>query len=261
MPRVPILEAPIALMTPMLEEAEHLSARLSERSNGELAGRPIALGRLGGVSVVLAESGVGKVASAAMAALLAHEFRCRAIIVAGVAGGVDPRVGIGDVVIADRLIQHDYGSQGSRGLRHYRPGVPPLGERRQDIEFRLAEPILERVKRALAGADLPLLPAGLRGEGSAPVRPQLLFGPIVSGDQFINHDAARENLRTQHGALAVEMEGAAVAQVAESFAMPCLVVRSVSDLAGAGSHLDFPRFLRAAAPIAADIVSRIVQVL
>ncbi len=71
----------------------------------------------------------------------------------------------------------------------------------------------------------------------------------------------RERLHRDYAALAVEMEGAAVAQAAELIGIPCIVIRSLSDLAGAESHLDFPKFLRAVAPTAAEVVSRIVSVL
>jgi adenosylhomocysteine nucleosidase len=254
------LIAPIGLMTPMAEERHHLSLRLTDPSQRTFAGRRVLCGWIGDKEVILAESGVGKVASAATATLLIHGLGCRAVIVAGVAGGVDPIVEIGDVVIADRLIQHDYGSRTAEGLRHYRPGLPPLGPLREDIEFRLDPGLLDQLRSRLMIEPLPKMPAELRGTGKGDVAPKLLFGPIVSGDQFINHDGAREELRRRHNALAVEMEGAAVAQVADLFGVPCIVARSVSDLAGAQSHLDFAKFLDSASPIAAEIVARIVAI-
>ncbi len=245
----------------MAEERDELAARMEDAREERLSGRLVVKGKLLGRKVVLAESGVGKVAAGATAALLLHAFGCRAIVVAGVAGGIDPDVGIGDIVIADRLIQHDYGHRTSEGLRHCRPGVAPLGPSRERIDFTLSPGLLATLRAALAGLLLPEMPGDLSGAGRQAITPRLRFGVIVSGDQFINCEATRDELHRVHGALAVEMEGAAVAQVAETVGVPCVVVRSVSDLAGADSHLDFPRFLRVAAPMAADIVGRVVTVL
>ena len=84
---------------------------------------------------------------------------------------------------------------------------------------------------------------------------------IVSGDQFINDEGVRQRLQSQFGAHAVEMEGAAVAQVAKAFGVPAIVIRSLSDLAGSDSHLDFGKFVTAVAPTAAKVVERLVPVL
>ena len=195
----------------------------------------------------------------AIATLIATTFDCRAIVVCGVAGGIDPQLSIGDVVIADRLIQHDYGHMTSLGIRNFRPGVPPIGEARDRIAFDLNPELLMRIGGAVNGIRLPALPAdlGIPTQG----QPRIAFGPIVSGDQFINSEDVRERLRRDYAALAVEMEGAAVAQAAELIGIPCIVIRSLSDLAGAESHLDFPKFLRAVAPTAAEVVARVVSVL
>jgi adenosylhomocysteine nucleosidase len=116
-----------------------------------------------------------------------------------------------------------------------------------------------RIGGVVKDVRLPALPPDL---GIPAQRaPRIAFGPIVSGDQFINSETVRERLRRDYAALAVEMEGAAVAQAAELIGVPCIVIRSLSDLAGAESHLDFPKFLRAVAPTAAEVVARIVSVL
>jgi adenosylhomocysteine nucleosidase len=103
------------------------------------------------------------------------------------------------------------------------------------------------------------LPAAVTG-GTAR-QPVIRFGTILSGDQFINCEATRQRLFKRFAAQAVEMEGAALAQVAEQFNVPCVVVRCVSDLAGADSHLDFTAFLPYAAESAAQVLRRIVPVL
>jgi adenosylhomocysteine nucleosidase len=137
--------------------------------------------------------------------------------------------------------------------------VPPIGDSRDRIAFDLPAELTMRIAAAVKDIKLAPLPADL---GAPPnLNPRIAFGPIVSGDQFINSETVRERLRRDHAALAVEMEGAAVAQAAEFLGIPCVVIRSLSDLAGTESHLDFPRFLRAVAPSAAQVVARVLSVL
>ncbi len=254
-----IPDRPIALLSPMQEERDALFHRLSDTATHKIGALQVVTGKLEGHSVALAESGVGKVASAAITTLIATALDCRAIVVCGVAGGIDPALGIGDVVIADRLIQHDYGHLTNGGIRNFRPGVAPLGEARDRIAFDLNPELLMRIARVVKDIELPPLPPDLGI--AAPRPPRIAFGPIVSGDQFINSEAVRARLHRDYAALAVEMEGAAVAQATELIGIPCIVIRSLSDLAGAESHLDFPKFLRAVAPTAAEVVARIVSVL
>jgi adenosylhomocysteine nucleosidase len=85
------------------------------------------------------------------------------------------------------------------------------------------------------------------------------MGRILSGDQFINSETVRRRLHQEFSAHAVEMEGAAVAQVGALLGLPVVVVRCLSDLAGAESHLDFARFVTAVAPGAALILRRIIR--
>ena len=248
-----IPDRPIALLSPLVEERDALFHRLTDTGTHVIGTLQVTTGKLEGHSVALAESGVGKVASAAIATLIATSLDCRAIVVCGVAGGIDPELAIGDVVIADRLIQHDYGHLTNQGIRNFRPGVPPIGEARDRIAFDLSPELLMRIGGVVKDIKLPPLPPDL---GIATQRPpRIAFGPIVSGDQFINSEQVRERLRRDYAALAVEMEGAAVAQVAQRFRLPWLVVRCLSDLAGADSHLNFPAFL----PLAAEAATLVVR--
>lgn len=250
--------APLAVICAMAEEKAALREHMSHIEVRELLGRQVTLGRLEGHDVVVAESGVGKVASAVTAALLAREFSCRGLVVSGVAGGLDPELHIGDTVIAHSLIQHDYGHLRDTALTPFRPGVPPLGEHRDLFSFDLSADLSDRLTRLAAEIALPDLPADLiQRSGGGPRR--VLMGRILSGDQFINSEIVRRRLHREFAAHAVEMEGAAVAQVGVLLDLPVVVVRCLSDLAGADSHLDFPRFVTAVAPGAALVLRRIIR--
>lgn len=247
---------PIGLITAVPEELADFERDLAETRRRTVAGLTFRSGTLAGQPVVLVESGIGKVNAALVATLLLHEFGCRALVFSGVAGGLDPTLAVGDVVIATRLVQHDYGALIAGRIRPYQPGVPPLPGVPDDHGYDLPASLIATIRRAVDGVELPPLSAA--ATGGAPRRPRVAFGTILTGDAFLNCADTRDRLRAGFGALAVEMEGAAVAQVAEKFAAPAVVIRALSDLAGADSPMDFGAFLNETAAVAARIVRRVV---
>jgi adenosylhomocysteine nucleosidase len=249
----------IGILAAMPEEVRHLGQALAVDDKTVRGGYAFRQGRLDDVPVVLVEAGIGKVNTSLVATLLLDHFGCRMAVLTGVAGGLDPTVGIGDVVIADELVQHDYGAVVDGAIKPYRPGSAPVGDATGPLAYVLEASIRERLHRQLQGLALPPLPAAATG-GTAR-QPAIRFGTILSGDQFINCETTRQRLFERFAAQAVEMEGAALAQVAEQFRVPCIDVRCVSDLAGADSHLDFAAFLPYAAESAAQVLRRIVPVL
>lgn len=250
---------PIGLISAIAEETAILRERLAAGAAETHAGVGFQPGRLDGLSVVLVETGIGKVNAALVATVLADRFGVAAFLFSGVAGGLDPSLGIGDVVIADRLIQHDYGAIVGGRLKPYRPGALPFGQRRAPLAFVAPAPVMEQAKAALADLVLPEMPAAATG---GPARmPQLRWGTVLTGDQFLGCDETRARLFAEHGALAIEMEGAAVAQAAEAYGKPWLVVRAISDLAGRASARDFAAFAQSAAMGAAAVVTRLLPIL
>ena len=91
--------------------------------------------------------------------------------------------------------------------------------------------------------------------------PRITFGTVLTGDQYLHCEVSRVRLHADLGGQAVEMEGAAVSQVCESFGIPWLVVRSLSDLAGAESSFDFTAFVDEVAAQSALILRRLMSVL
>lgn len=255
-------DAPIGVICAMPEEIEHLSAALAaaaERCDAGPGGFAFRQGRLDGRPVVLVEAGIGKVNAAVVATLLLDRFGCDGLILSGVAGGLDPSLGIGDVIVAERLLQHDYGAVVEQAIRPYRPGATPIGGSNRPLTYELGAQLRRDLEAALDGIELAAIPALATGDVAR--RPQLRFGTVLTGDQFINCEATRSRLFQAFSAQAVEMEGAAVAQIAERFGVPCVVVRSLSDLAGADSHMDIATFLSVAAGQAATVVRRILPVM
>ncbi len=210
----------------------------------ELGGRRYYRGRYGGEPVVCVVSRIGKVAAAATTAILLERFAPRAVVMTGLAGAIDPRLAIGDIVIADRLIHHDLDA---RPLfpRHE---VPLLG-----LSELAADPELSDRLAAAAAAFQP--PPSVVALGIA--APRVWRGLVASGDQFFSSVAAVVALRELlPSALAVEMEGAAVAQVCYEHGVPFAVARVISDTADHAAALDFARFLAdACGPYARALVA------
>ena len=250
---------PIALISALPEETAELLRDFAVDGVETVAGLTFRRGRLDGRSVVLTETGIGKVNAALVTALALDRFRVRAVIVSGVAGALDPDLGIGDVVVATRIIQHDYGRAVDGGIETYQPGDLPFGRRRAKVGYELAPSFIEAAQAALASLDLSPVPSA--EVGGTDRRVMVRFGAILTGDQFIASETVRMRLFAEHGAMAVEMEGSAVAQVADAFGVPWLVVRSVSDLAGRESAHDFARFVGPAAIGAARVVRRLLPLL
>jgi len=246
---------PIGILCALAEELLEIEAAISGKRASRHAGIRFVSGRVGSVPVVVAEGGIGKVGSALLAALLAERFRARALVISGVAGGLDPKAGIGDILIADRLAQHDFGAVTDRGWSYFRPGMPPWPGPRQDPYYRLPADLRRRLQRAVAGLRLPPLSAAVTGRAR---RPRIGFGTIVTGDQFVSSAVMSRRLRKDFGARATEMEGAAVAQVAERYGIPCVVVRALSDRADRDSIRDIRAFLDETGRLAAAVLLRLI---
>ena len=130
-------ERPLGIVSALPEEMGGLGLALDKGDVVEVAGYHFRHGRVDGHPVVLAEAGCGKVATAIVASLLADRFGCAGLVFSGVAGGLDPALAIGDIVIADELIQHDYGAVTDGRLKAYHPGLAPIGPLTERPAFRL----------------------------------------------------------------------------------------------------------------------------
>ena len=200
----------------------------------EVAGSSFLSGSIDGSDVVVGAVGVGKVNAAMVATLAIERFGPRLLLFTGVAGGLDPALRIGDVVIAERVIQHDTGIAGPDGFQPYQAGHLPFFNPTDRSGHRPSPALLAYARAALDDLEL---------EAVLDRTPRIMFGTVATGDQFIESEADRVRIQETFGAHAVEMEGAAAAQVARHLGVDCLVVRALSDLAGAGSEIDFERFL------------------
>jgi adenosylhomocysteine nucleosidase len=223
----------VAIVSAMHEELRALLAHVDDVAPvTSHAGRSFHVGTLAGCPVVLTLSGIGKVAAATTTALLLERFASvEAVIFTGVAGGLGRDVRVGDVVIARELLQHDLDAS---------PLFP-----------RYEVPLTGRSRFATDGAWSDRLVEAARSSGL-----RVHQGLIVSGDRFVATAAESRELGSRlPDALAVEMEGAAVAQVCADFDKPFAVLRTVSDRADDSAHVDFLTFVR---DVASDVSHRVV---
>lgn len=245
----------LAIMSALLDEQRGLLEQLAGPRRVRRAGRTFWCGQWAGQEVVLVLSKVGKVAAATTTTMLMETFDVKSVLFTGVAGGVGPGVRVGDMVVADAFIQHDLNS----APLFPRYEIPLYGRATFDCDPALSALLLE-------AAQLGLADVGDQFHRSLLLEsPRVRRGLIASGDQFVCDPAAAALLRADlqeagHEPLAVEMEGAAVAQVCHDYGVPFAAMRTISDRADADAHLDFSAFVsQVASPYALAVVSQFIQ--
>jgi adenosylhomocysteine nucleosidase len=250
------MRQPIAVLAAMEQELRLIEDRLHQPTEQQAGGRRFVSGTLAGVGVVTAISGYGKVGAAATVTTALDAFAPSHVVFGGVAGGIGEGVEIGDVVVADRLIQHDFDASPIFD----RFVVPSLGVAEVTADPELTDILVGAASAYVSGA----FREEMARQGMLPFEAgdtAIHVGLLASGDQFIDHVAqARALLSDLPHLLAVEMEGAAVAQVCAERSIPFAVFRSISDRADQNADVDFLAFIATvAAPITAGIVDELMQ--
>ncbi|OYT91964.1 MAG: 5'-methylthioadenosine/S-adenosylhomocysteine nucleosidase [Burkholderiales bacterium PBB3] len=236
--------APLAILSALPDEQRGLVDQLTHPRQQMRAGRSFWCGELAGVPVVLATSGIGKVAASITTLVLIEALGVGRVVFTGVAGGVGPGVAVGDVVVGTAFVQHDM-------------DCSPLFPR---YEIPLSGRSLLPADAALSASLLQACHASeLSGHrDSAPELStsavQVHSGLIASGDRFVSKSGEAAALlaalaQAGHYPLAVEMECAAVAQVCGDYQIPFAAVRTISDRADAQAHGDFQAFVTQVASV------------
>ena len=214
-----------AIVAAMHQELAAVLDLLPDEHKQPAGGRDYWVGHLHGQEVVAVLSRIGKVAAATTATALIERFAVDRIVFTGVAGGLARGVNRGDVVVADAFLQHDLDA--SPIFPRYE--VPLYGTDRFATDAALTEQLARAVQRALHGTHVHR-------------------GLVVSGDRFVSSEAESRALQQAlPDALAVEMEGAAFAQVCRDYGIPFAAVRTISDRADDAAHGDFLSFIDAVA--------------
>lgn len=222
----------IGIIGAMEVEVASLKEKLEEREHFVISGIEFVKGKLCGTPAVVAKCGVGKVFAALCAQTMIMSFAPDCIINTGVAGSLSEKLSVCDVAVASAVVQHDMDTS---------PIGDPVGliSGINMIELpthkELSEKLISIVKAT--------------GTGCA-------SGVIASGDQFIAAKEKKEYIESTFGAVACEMEGAAIGQVCYVNGVPFAVVRAISDNADGSSHLDFPTFADRAAKLSISVIEK-----
>ena len=179
-------------------------------------------------NVIVVKSNVGKVNSSRVCQLLIDNFDPSLVINIGTAGSVNNSLDIGDVVVADRLVQYDF-------------DVTPFGRKLGEIE-NIGEFIEVDKKLLNLFNDI-----------------DVTIGTIATGDKFIIDDEEKKNIRNNFNALCIEMEGASIAQVCFLDKVPFLVIRCITDKQDGSSKVDFETFLESSSIKAANILMKLLK--
>jgi adenosylhomocysteine nucleosidase len=227
----------------MEDEVIMLRSALEDIVTKTIGGYEFYAGRLERKPVVLLRCGIGKVNAAVGCALLIDHYHPSLVINTGSAGGIDPSLSFGDAIISNGLVHHDVDVTAFNYAPGQLPGMPPVFPVPEDL-----------IRRGEAAVD------SLKREGKLPAAFNHVRGLIGSGDVFMHEPARINAVRGRFPDMrAVEMEGAAIAQVCHLFSTPALVIRALSDIAGAESPVKFDEFLPIASKHSGEIVRRIVR--
>ena len=193
-------------------------------------------GKINGISCVLVESGIGKVNAARTTQILIDNIKVDYIFNIGVAGGIDKSLKVGDIVLGEKLVQHDFDIT---AFNHAKGFIPGVGESVSADEY-----LLQVSSKVFDDEKIPSK-----------------IGVIASGDIFCTEAWMSEKINTKFNALCVEMEGASIAQVCYLSHVPFLIIRSISDVPNNDNVVTYEEFLSSSCKIVTSAMSKILKVL
>ena len=225
----------IGIIAAMPEELKLLVEHLEMAEKHQRLGHVYYTGRIKHHEVVLVESGIGKVMSAMSVAVLVNDFEVTAVINTGSAGAVASGLEIGDVVVADRLVYHDVDVTAF--------GYDYGQMARQPLYYEASRYLVEEMKVVLE-----------KTQQTSRV------GLIATGDSFIAGQDKIDQIKAHFpDVLAVEMEGAAIAQAAHSLGLPFMVIRAMSDTASHDANITFDEFILEAGKRSAETLIQLLN--
>lgn len=224
----------IAIMGAMREEIEPLLSFFDKYSSVEYAGNIYYETSYKGMEIVLAYSKIGKVNSAITATVMCEKYKAQKLLFSGVAGAINPSLRVGDLIIADKLVQHDVDIT---AFGHPWGFIPESGD------FVKSDDSLNEIAKKVANT----------------IGVKLMVGSIATGDQFIANEEKKNWIQSTYSADALEMEGASVARVCECFGVPFMVLRAISDAADMDAGFSFDEFLISSAKTSAKFLIQMLD--
>ena len=224
----------LAIMGAMEEEITPLLSYFTDINKINYANNTYYEAKFGELNVVIAHSKIGKVFSTLTASTMIQKFGCDTLLFSGVAGGINPSLKIGDLIVATKLAQHDLDITAFGHPYGYVPG----GEVYVNTDKNLNNIALKVAKQNNI---------------------KLIEGTIATGDQFVCDENKKTFIETTFKADALEMEGASVALVCSNLNVPCLILRAISDTADMDAGFNFEEFLNTSAKKSADFLIKIIE--
>lgn len=221
----------IAAMQEEMNEIKKIMNNVQEKTIYELK---FYEGTINNKNIVLVESGVGKVNAARTTQVLIDNYKIDAVINVGSAGSANQELQIGDIVIGKTLVQHDFDIT---AFGHPNGYISNVGEKIKSDENLIKS--MEQTIENLQNKEF-----------------KIKIGTIASGDIFCTEPKMKEKIRDKFNADAIEMEGAAIAQVCKLDNMPILVIRSISDSPNGNNNITFEQYLETASKRCAEILSQ-----
>ena len=226
----------IGIIAAMAEELEILLKDLNLEEKKEKANMTFHKGTINNKNVVAVVCGIGKVNSAVCTQILISEYNVDKIVNVGVAGGIGKDIYPGDIVVAENLVQHDMDTS---AFGDKIGQIPRL----DTFDFKCDKDMVAAAKKSCE--EISELNS--------------FTGRIVSGDQFVANLEKIQWLEKEFGAISCEMEGASIAQVCYLNSIPFVVIRSISDNANNGAHMDYEKFTPIAVKNSTNILKNMLE--
>ncbi len=228
----------IGIIGAMEQEVATLKENMEVNEKKQRAGMEFFEGSLEGVPVVVVKCGIGKVNAALCVQILSDCFEVTHVINTGIAGSLNAKLDIGDILVSEKAIQHDMDVT----IFGYQKGQVPGFESR---EFYADAAMAQAAQGAckLVNPDI-----------------HVVKGCVVSGDQFISDDQVKRHLIEEFHGDCAEMEGASIAQAAFLNQLPFVIIRAISDKADGSAQMDYPTFEKKAAEHCAGMVKEFLKI-
>ena len=224
----------IAAMKEEMQEIKKIMQEIEEIKIRELI---FFKGKINNNNVILVEAGIGKVNAARVTQLMIDKFEIQRVINVGSAGSANNELKIGDIVIGKRLVQHDFDITAFGHPKGFITNIGQYVESDSELISKMEQTILKLSQNEF----------------------KIKIGTIASGDIFCTEPKMKEKIRTKFNADAIEMEGAAIAQVCKLNEIPFIVIRSISDNPDRKNEITFDQFLEKASKRCAEIINKFLN--
>jgi len=225
------------IIAAMQEEMKEIQKIMTETTNVKIYELNFIQGKINNTEVVLVEAGIGKVNAARTTQLLIDNFKVDGIINVGAAGSSNDELDIGDIVIGEKIVQHDFDITAFGHPKGYISNVGQFVESDKTL--------IEKIEKTISKIQDKDF--------------KIKIGTVASGDIFCTEVKMKEKIRSKFGADAIEMEGAAIAQVCKLDNVPFIVIRSISDSPNGNNNITFDQFLEKASKRCAKIIKEFLN--